>query len=73
MAYFCTSFAGVVVNILEMILDLSEEKFIHHKGSLYPILCSLVRVESGEIRHLVSDIFRKQVGPMIEVPDEGQR
>ena len=72
-AYFCTSFAGVVVNILEMILDLSEEKFIHHKGSLYPILCSLVRVESGEIRHLVSDIFRKQVGPMIEVPDEGQR
>lgn len=64
-AYYCTSFAGVVVDILEMIDNLEAEKFNRHKESLFPILCSLVRAQSGEIRGLVSDIFRKQVGPMI--------
>lgn len=68
-AYFCTSFAGVVVDILTMIYNLEGEKFNRHKGSLFPILCSLVRVQSGEIRLLVSDILRKQVGPMIQIPD----
>ena len=72
-AYFCTSFAGVVVDILELILNLDAEKFNQHKTSLFPVLCSLVRVQSGEIRHLVSDIFHKQIGPMIEVPDSEQR
>ena len=72
-AYFCTSFAGVVVDILELILSLDEDKFNRHKASLFPVLCSLVRVQSGEIRHLVSDIFRKQIGPMIQVPDSEQR
>lgn len=72
-AYFCTSFAGVVVDILELILNLDADKFNQHKASLFPVLCSLVRVQSGEIRHLVSDIFHKQIGPMIEVPDSEQR
>lgn len=72
-AYYCTSFAGVVVNILDMIHNLEAEKFDRHKASLFPILCSLVRVQSGEIRHLVSDIFRKQIGPMIQVPDTEKR
>lgn len=72
-AYYCTSFAGVVVDILEMILNLEADKFSRHKTSLFPILCSLVRIQSGEIRHLVSDIFRKQIGPMIQMPDSEQR
>jgi len=72
-AYYCTSFAGVVVDILEMIYNLEAVKFNRHKTSLFPILCSLVRVQSGEIRHLVSDIFSKQIGPMIQVPEWGQR
>jgi hypothetical protein len=72
-AYFCTSFAGVVVDILDLILNLDTEKFNQHKASLFPVLCSLVRVQSGEIRHLVSDIFHKQIGPMIDVPDSEQR
>jgi len=72
-AYYCTSFAGVVVDILEMILNLEADKFSRHKASLFPILCSLVRIQSGEIRHLVSDIFRKQIGPMIQMPDSEQR
>merc|ERR1712029_304160 len=72
-AYYCTSFAGVVVDILQMILNLSADKFNRHKVSLFPILCSLVHVQSGEIRQLVSDIFRNQIGPMIQVTDRGQR
>ncbi|KAL3770982.1 hypothetical protein ACHAW5_000384 [Stephanodiscus triporus] len=64
-AVYCTSFAGVVVIILEMILKLKVEKFSRQKQSLFPVLCSLVRVQSGEIRHLVSNIFRQQIGPMI--------
>ena len=65
-AYFCTSFAGVVVDILQMILDMDAEKFNRHKESLFPILCSLVRVQSGEIRQLVSEVFRKKIGPLIQ-------
>ena len=66
-AYYCTSFAGVVVNILEMILDLGADKFERHKISLFPMLCSLVRVQSEEIRYLVSDIFRHKIGSLINV------
>ena len=68
MAFYCTSFAGVVVIILKTILAMEVEKFRRHKQSLFPILCSLVRVQSDEIRHLVSDVFSKQIGPMI-LPD----
>ena len=64
-AYFCTSFAGVVVDILELILNLDVDKFNKHKASLFPVLCSLVRVQSGEIRNLVADIFHTQVGSLI--------
>ena len=67
-AFYCTSFAGVVVIILEMILKLEVEKFSRHKQTFFPVLCSLVRVQSGEIRHLVSEIFCDQIGPMI-LPD----
>jgi hypothetical protein len=64
-AYYCTSFAVVVVDILETILAMEEEKFYRHKASLFPVLCSLVCVQSVEIRQLVANIFRKQIGPRI--------
>ncbi|KAL7467733.1 hypothetical protein ACHAXS_007976 [Conticribra weissflogii] len=69
-AFYCTSFAGVVVHILEAIYDLEQEKFERHKGSLFPMLCSLVCVQSDEIRQLVSSIFSKQIGPIIGVRKE---
>jgi hypothetical protein len=68
-AFYCTSFAGVVVQILDMICSLEREKFDNHKESLFSILCSLIRVQSDEIRHLVANIFRKQVGSMIGIPN----
>lgn len=67
-AFYCTSFAGVVVQILDMIANFEEEQFNKHKESLFPILCSLIRVQSDEIRHLVAGVFRKQIGGMIGVP-----
>ena len=72
-AYYCTSFAGVVVNILESIRSMEEDKFSRHKESLFPLLCSLVCVQSGEIRHLVSEIFRIKIGSLIHVSDVEQR
>lgn len=72
-AYFCTSFAGVVVNILETISNLDADKFDRHKEALFPMICSLVRAQSDEIRQLVSDILKKQVGLLIGVPDTEQR
>ena len=72
-AYYCTSFAGVVVNILESIRSMEEDKFSRYKESLFPLLCSLVCVQSGEIRHLVSEIFRIKIGSLIHVSDLEQR
>ena len=66
-AFYCTSFAGVVVDILEVIENMEPDKFNRHKEALFPLLCSMVRVQSGEIRHLVSEIFMKQIGLMIGV------
>ena len=68
-AFYCTSFAGVVVQILDMIYNLDEEKFDRQKESLFPILCSLIRVQSDEIRNLVANVFRKQIGSMIGLPN----
>ena len=72
-AYMCTSYVGVVIHILEAILKLDADKFSRHKETLFPLLCSLVCSQSDEIRHLVSDIFRCHVGPLIGVEDSGQR
>jgi hypothetical protein len=68
-AYYCTSFAGVVVNILEIMRSMEVDKFSRHKASLFPLLCSLICIQSGEIRHLVSEIFCKQIGQMIHVSE----
>jgi len=64
-AVYCTSFAGVVVNILQLMLSMDSEKFTKHKPKFFPVLCSLVQVQSDEIRSLVSETFVKQIGPMI--------
>lgn len=70
-AYFCTSYVGVVIHILEVVLNLDAEKFVRHKRTLYPLLCSLVCSHSDEIRGLVSDILRVHVGPLIGVGNGG--
>lgn len=66
-ALYCTAFADVVVGILGVIHSLDQEKFAKHSKDFFPIICSLVRAESREIRNLVQRILSKQVAPMIDV------
>lgn len=70
-AYYCTSFVGVVIHIIEIIRKLEPDKFSRHKETVFPMLCALVCSQSDEIRHLISDIFRSHVGPLIGVADTG--
>jgi len=66
-ALYCTAFADVVVGILGIILALDQKKFVQHSKDFFPIICSLVRAESREIRHLVQRILANQIAPMIDV------
>lgn len=65
LAIYCTSFAKVVVNVLTVMLKFSPKQFQRHKQRFFPILCSLVGVQSDEIRHLVANVFMNQIGPII--------
>ncbi len=64
-AMYCTSFAGVVVGILNVIFQLQPHQFASHKGKFFPIICSLIRVQSEEIRLLVQAIMMEHVGPLL--------
>ena len=66
-AIYCTSFANVVVSILNTLLDLRIEQFSQHKEVLFPILCALIKVQSEEIRCLVHDVFAQQVAALIGI------
>lgn len=66
-ALYCTSFADVVVSILSIINSLDHEKFRKHSKDFFPIVCTLVRAESGQIRNLVQRILSKQVAPMLDI------
>ena len=66
-ALYCTAFADVVVGILGIMLALDQEKFTKHSKEFFPIICSLIRAESREIRNLVQRILAKQIAPMIDV------
>lgn len=67
LAIYCTSFAVVVVNILHVMLKMPPEKFIKHIGDFFPVLCSLVCVQSDEIRGLVKDVLEKKIAPKLNV------
>jgi hypothetical protein len=66
-ALYCTSFATVVVEILKIFRSMKPEQFARHKQDFFPALCSLVRVQSDEIRRLVQEILAQQVAPLFDV------
>lgn len=66
-AIYCTSFAFVVISILNVMLSISSEQFVRHKQQFVPALCLLVRVQSDEIRHLVSQVLQEKIAPMVDV------
>jgi len=64
-ALYCTSFSGVVVNILNTIDKFSDEQFDRLKDRIFPILCNLVRVQSNDIRNLVADLLNAKISPLL--------
>jgi hypothetical protein len=70
LAIYCTSFAVVVVGILHVMLSMRAEKFAKHTSVFFPVLCSLVCVQSDEIRALVKDVLEQKIAPMINVSIE---
>jgi hypothetical protein len=67
-AIHCTSFAAVVVNILYTILEFSDEQIARQKGTLFPVLCQLISVQSEEIRMLVSKILQTKISFLLGIP-----
>ena len=66
-AYYCTSFTPVVLEILATIKSMSSDQFSRHKQEIFPRLCALVRVRSDEVRESVHDVLMEQIGPLLNV------
>lgn len=64
---YCTAFANVVVSILRTLMQLSDAQFLKRKNDLFPFLCALIKVQSDEIRGLVSEIFTSKVTPHLGI------
>ena len=64
-AFYCTSFASVVVEILTILKSMREDHFRKHIKVIFRWLCDLVCVHSDEIRQLVKGVMEKQVLPSI--------
>jgi len=63
----CTSFAAVVVNILNKMLAFSDSQFEKQKGRIFPILCSLITVHSSEIRSCVANVMNRKVSVLLGI------
>ena len=66
-ALYCTCFVDVCSNILETILNFDDDQFNRNKAEIYPIICSLIRVQSEEIRGLVQEIFATKVAAVLGI------
>eukprot|EP00977_Amphora_coffeiformis_P000144 scaffold37_cov159-Amphora_coffeaeformis.AAC.8 len=66
-AYYCTSFTPVVLEILSTIKSMSSDQFSRHKQEIFPRLCALVRVRSDEVRESVHDVLMEQISPLLHV------
>jgi len=66
-ALYCTCFVDVCSNILETILNFDDEQFNRSKAEIFPIICSLIRVQSEEIRGLVQEIFATKVASVLSI------
>lgn len=66
-ALYCTSFAFVVLEIVRVVRSFPLQQFERHKQLMFPVLCSLIRAQSDEIRQLVQETLVLHVSPMIDV------
>jgi hypothetical protein len=64
-AVYCTSFASVVVGLLNAMLSFEPSHIERHKAAFYPMVCELINVQSDEIRKLVRRILVEKFGPLL--------
>jgi hypothetical protein len=64
-AVYCTSFASVVVGLLNAMLSFEPSHIERNKGAFYPMVCELINVQSDEIRKLVRTILVEKFGPLL--------
>jgi hypothetical protein len=64
-AVYCTSFASVVVGLLNAMLSFEPSHMERNKGAFYPMVCELINVQSDEIRKLVRTILVEKFGPLL--------
>jgi hypothetical protein len=62
----------VCSNILETILNFEDDQFNRIKAEIYPIICSMIRVQSEEIRGLVQEIFATKVATALGIATAGK-
>jgi hypothetical protein len=64
-ALYCTSFASVVVGLLNVMLSFDDDHMKLHGAAFFPMICRLVPVQSDEIRLLVQRILLEKFGPVV--------
>jgi hypothetical protein len=65
-AVYCTSFASVVVELLNVMLSFDRDDMKIHGSAFFPMICRLIQVQSDEIRLLVQTILIEKFGPILE-------
>lgn len=64
-AVYCTSFASVVVGLLNAMLNFDSRHMALHGPDFFPMICRLIRVQSDEIRQLVQQILLEKFSPLL--------
>ena len=64
-AIYCTSFASVVVGLLQAMLSFEPSLIERNKAAFFPMVCELVGVQSDEIRRLVRRVLTEKFGPLL--------
>ena len=55
-----------------LLLNFEDDQFNRIKAEIYPIICSMIRVQSEEIRGLVQEIFATKVATALGIATAGK-
>lgn len=72
-AIYCTSFASVVVGLLQAMLSFEPIFIERNKAIFFPMVCELVGVQSEEIRKLVRRVLTEKFGPLLGLGQDTPR
>jgi hypothetical protein len=66
-ALYCSAFASVLVEGLNVIRSMHHDEFDRHKHIFFPSLCALVQTQSGEIRRMVYEVLVTHITPYLGI------